>query len=1428
MEAALAAARIGDEIEHSNAMLGFAVGAAVGLGVGLAILGGVVAAPFTGGLSLCASVAAVAALGGIVAGVGAGAAAGGVLGGLMTAPAGPITTGSSNVFINGIGAARAVIDVVACTKHSAPPQRIAQGSKTVSINSYPAARKTDKTECDGPIIEGSPNVTIGAEAGTFLEISPEIPAWMSETAKWMMIIGGGVALGAGLFGAALGGLAAVGAFVGQIALGAVVSATGTVLGGAVGEALWGEKGRIAGETIGGMLGIPGAQNGIRGLRGHPIDVATGELVIEAADFTLPGPLPLSWVRRWSSGSGHDGDLGYGWAHPFDMAIEVLTGDGLVKARLEDGRLAFFPLPAPGAPTLNLPERLVLHVEHGRYRIATYDGLSYHFAPSAGALQRLAGMEDASGNAILLHRGADGRLLALDDSSGRRLTVSHDANGRITAIDGPHPDGDGVQRLVSYAYSPDGDLVSAVDPRGGETRYRATNHLIVEERRRGGLTFHFRWDDPALGRRARCIETWGDDRLYYCRFAYAPDEQLTVVTDDREQETLYRYNNLGLVVYERDPLGGEQRRRWSDAGAPIEYRDAEGRVSTLSYDELNRLVSDSSPAGGTVQLSYAPLDDAAGLSSPSLGLPVSATLPTGGVQHFAYDARGQLVEAQDPAGRTVRFLRDPRGLPLAVSDAIGVIARYGWDGSGNLIRESDARGTTTDYARDALGRVAAMRRAGEETRYTRDASGNPVAITRASDGATVSLAYDAEDRAILHRDARGRETRWDYAGLPFPVRRQAPDGGVLRYEYTRTLDLAALINEKGERTSFIRDAAERLVEEIGFDGRRQRYRHDASGLLIERQDGAGVTRYVRDKSGQIERTELPDGTAHHFAWNAAGWLTAASTPDRDVAWTYDAAGNLLSEVQDGATLSHRYDARGRRVATTLPDGRVIENDWDAGDAFTQVRLAGQAIAAVSRDRMGREVERTTGAFRLLSEYDPAGRLTRQQGAALRGGMAIVDRQYRYDPLGQLVAMTDLARGEKRYRYDPCDRLVGVDGALPEAFVADPAGNVLPVEQGHVAGDAPGNRLRVWGDRRFEYDADGRRARELIGAGEGRERRYRWDGAGRLAELVERSRRGTRITRFGYDALGRRAWKDAASLPPPAANEGGSVPTPQFVRTHFLWDGDVLLAEASAPAGETPADALATLYLHEPGSFRPLAIARRARADAPAVLHHYQLDRLGTPQELVNDNGAVTWRAELSAWGSVARAAEVEIAQPLRFQGQYEDAETGLLYNRHRYYDPAVARYTAPDPIGLEGGTNGHAYVPDPTSWIDPFGLACAFVDNQGTLNIRNKYPAGSAEDLALQQHVADWNGQLAANGPMTRQPVTPQMRRAADRAANAAKAQNPGAYNGTGMAPGHTPDVGWGGQPAGPIIPLDKSVNSYVGGATQAVPTGTTYSKVKLF
>lgn len=63
----------------------------------------------------------------------------------------------------------------------------------------------------------------------------------------------------------------------------------------------------------------------------------------------------------------------------------------------------------------------------------------------------------------------------------------------------------------------------------------------------------------------------------------------------------------------------------------------------------------------------------------------------------------------------------------------------------------------------------------------------------------------------------------------------------------------------------------------------------------------------------------------------------------------------------------------------------------------------------------------------------------------------------------------------------------------------------------------------------------------------------------------------------------------------------------------------------------------------------------------------------------------------------------IEQPFRFQGQQFDEETGLHYNRFRYYDPSVGRFASQDPIGLAGGNNPFLYAPTPTSWIDPYGL-----------------------------------------------------------------------------------------------------------------------------
>ncbi|WP_428839956.1 RHS repeat-associated core domain-containing protein [Aeromonas popoffii] len=126
-----------------------------------------------------------------------------------------------------------------------------------------------------------------------------------------------------------------------------------------------------------------------------------------------------------------------------------------------------------------------------------------------------------------------------------------------------------------------------------------------------------------------------------------------------------------------------------------------------------------------------------------------------------------------------------------------------------------------------------------------------------------------------------------------------------------------------------------------------------------------------------------------------------------------------------------------------------------------------------------------------------------------------------------------------------------------------------------------------------------------------------------------------------------------------------------------------------------------FIYEPGSFKPLVQLEGEGTDAEVF--HYQLDHLGTPLALTRDNGATAWQVRYRAYGNVWREEISEVATPLRFQGQYFDAETGLHYNRHRYYQPETGRFITPDPIGLAGGLNNYQYAPNPTGWVDPLGL-----------------------------------------------------------------------------------------------------------------------------
>ena len=98
-----------------------------------------------------------------------------------------------------------------------------------------------------------------------------------------------------------------------------------------------------------------------------------------------------------------------------------------------------------------------------------------------------------------------------------------------------------------------------------------------------------------------------------------------------------------------------------------------------------------------------------------------------------------------------------------------------------------------------------------------------------------------------------------------------------------------------------------------------------------------------------------------------------------------------------------------------------------------------------------------------------------------------------------------------------------------------------------------------------------------------------------------------------------------------------------------------------------------------------------------------DHLGTPLELYDQRGTKTWLAQLDSYGAVREGKGRPQDCPFRYQGQYEDTETGLYYNRFRYYDPESGGYISQDPIRSREGKALYGYSTSPLTRIDPFGL-----------------------------------------------------------------------------------------------------------------------------
>ena len=293
--------------------------------------------------------------------------------------------------------------------------------------------------------------------------------------------------------------------------------------------------------------------------------------------------------------------------------------------------------------------------------------------------------------------------------------------------------------------------------------------------------------------------------------------------------------------------------------------------------------------------------------------------------------------------------------------------------------------------------------------------------------------------------------------------------------------------------------------------------------------------------------------------------------------------------------------------------------------------------------------------------------------------------------ELSRVTEIASndGASRFTYAVDGQVASAefDFQGDEAFQYDLAGN--RTEGGRTTGE--NNRLLSDAEFDYEYDNEGNRTRRVNRA-TGAATDYIWDHRNRLVEVVDRDA-GDRIVqqvRLTYDVADQRIGK--------SVDVDGDGPAAEVIERYVYDRGQILLVfDGSGQRIER--------VLSGPIVDQILTVE-----DAQGVVLWALTDHLNTIRDIVDSNGQVVQHIRYDTFGAVVDRTDPDLKFRFGFTGREFDEETGLLYVRARYYDPATGSFISEDPIGFGGqDENLYRYVGnDPVNNIDPEGTLGPFV------------------------------------------------------------------------------------------------------------------------
>jgi len=540
--------------------------------------------------------------------------------------------------------------------------------------------------------------------------------------------------------------------------------------------------------------------------GGPVDLSSGIVTYTTTDLQIGGGRGSIAINRYyRTLTTNPGPFGIGTSNDYSYALNTyayINGGATITLVMPDGNQ--FPMSqiSDGTfvngdiPTLRSAV-LTANGPSGPYTIRWPNGTVYQFTVFTSLGYRaafLTSITDLNGNTttITLNPGNPQQTLALTDPVGRSLTMTSDGSNRVTKITDP------IGRAVSYTYNSQGTLATFTDANGGVTSYTydSANNLATITDPRGVVTEQNTYNESFDGRVIQQVEA--DGGIYQFEYALmcgpvtvqapagtSPPEGClptspvlqTLVTDPRGNQTLYRFNPLGLLVSATDPSGQTRTltrdqshynlvSSYTGAGTcNICGNPAAGNVS-FTFDQFGNILTRTDALGNTTTLAYDtrfnkvssvtdPLNHTTTTTYDAKGNPIAITDANGNTTQMAYDFFGELTQVTDPTGAKTTTAYDAFGNISSVTDALGHTSNFSYDAVSRLTGTVDALGRKSTKSYDALNRVTSQTDAlGNTTSFTYDPIGNLVSLKDAR-GNSTQYTYDAVGRLQTHTTPLGK-------------------------------------------------------------------------------------------------------------------------------------------------------------------------------------------------------------------------------------------------------------------------------------------------------------------------------------------------------------------------------------------------------------------------------------------------------------------------------------------------------------------------------------------------------------------------------------------------------------------------------------------------------------------------------------------------